>query len=316
MTRKNATAAAATLTVLAGCASTPAPVLATRPPDAVAVALPVESGQSVPAKVTVTRVAHATVLVDFDGETVLTDPWFTETSQYHQGEPLGVALGQLPKLAAVVVSHGHYDHFDIDAFAEYPDKSVPFFVVPGLADAARKAGFTNVRELVPWESARAGSLTITAAPGEHAVPEITFVIQGKGDTVYFGGDTKLVPALGELSTRFPHIDLALLAVNGLHAMGRQVVMTDEEAARFAGRLNASVAVPIHYAFKGGWLTDTFVLSYHGSAEGFAQAAKTAAPHTQVRILEPGERLDIVHVPTSALAQPLHAQASASAPLAP
>jgi L-ascorbate metabolism protein UlaG (beta-lactamase superfamily) len=41
----------------------------------------VESGQSVPAKVTVTRVAHATVLVDFDGETVLTDPWFTETSQ-------------------------------------------------------------------------------------------------------------------------------------------------------------------------------------------------------------------------------------------
>jgi L-ascorbate metabolism protein UlaG (beta-lactamase superfamily) len=31
----------------------------------------------------------------------------------------------LPPLAGVVVSHGHYDHFDLDAFAAYPDKAVP-----------------------------------------------------------------------------------------------------------------------------------------------------------------------------------------------
>lgn len=277
-----------------GCASTPAPVVDARPADAPPVTLYLTSGAPIPGRLAVTRIAHATVLLDFDGETVLTDPWFTETAEYHQGEPLGLGLAQLPKLTAVLVSHAHYDHFDIDAFAAYPDKTVPFFVGPGVLDAARKAGFTNVRELKPWESAQAGSLTITAVPGEHAVPEVTFVIHGKGNTVYFGGDTELIPALSELPKRFPTIDLALLSVNGLHAMGKQVVMTDAEAAELAGTLNAGVAVPMHYAFKGGWLTDTFILSYHGTAEGFAREALTKAPGTAVRILPPGQRLEIVH----------------------
>jgi len=39
-----------------------------------------------------------------------------------------------------------------------------------------------------------------------------------------------------------------------------------------------------------------VLSYHGTAEGFARAAKATAPKTDVRILPPGQRLEILHVP--------------------
>jgi hypothetical protein len=38
--------------------------------------------------VTVTRVAHSTVLRDFDGAVVLTDPWSSERAMYHRGEPL------------------------------------------------------------------------------------------------------------------------------------------------------------------------------------------------------------------------------------
>lgn len=37
------------------------------------------------------------------------------------------------------------------------------------------------------------------------------------------------------------------------------------------------------------------LSYHGTAEGFAESATTLAPHTDVRILLPGQRLEILHV---------------------
>ncbi len=205
--------------------------------------------------------------------TSLTDPWFTETEEYRHGEPLGIGLADLPKLTAVISSHAHYDHFDIDAFAAYPDKSVPFFVAPGMAAAARKVGFTNVHELAPWQSATAGTLTITAAPGAHGVEEVTYVVQGKGDSVYFGGDTELIPPLEtELPKRFPVIDLKLLSVNGLHAGGTQVVMTDQEAAKLAGELHAAVAVPIHYKFRGGIIADTFIPSYHGTAEGFLEAA--------------------------------------------
>ncbi|HKD74390.1 MAG TPA: MBL fold metallo-hydrolase, partial [Ktedonobacterales bacterium] len=64
------------------------------------------------ATLTITRVTHSCVLIDFDGTIILTDPWFSEKSGYHRGEPLGRTIDQLPMLAGVVVSHSHYDHYD------------------------------------------------------------------------------------------------------------------------------------------------------------------------------------------------------------
>ncbi len=60
-----------------------------------------------------TRIVHTSVLLDFDGTTVLTDPWFSEKPGYYPGEPRSVAsAADLPHLDGIVVSHGHYDHFD------------------------------------------------------------------------------------------------------------------------------------------------------------------------------------------------------------
>jgi L-ascorbate metabolism protein UlaG (beta-lactamase superfamily) len=267
----------------------PAPVISGAPPAGLSAKLKASPGQT-PGAFTVTRIAHASVLLDFGNATVLTDPWFSEKTHFHHGEPLGMSLEHLPRLTAVVASHAHYDHFDIETFARYPDKSVPFFVGPDMLDAARAAGFTNVRELRPWESATIGPLTITAAPAAHKVPEVTFVVQANGSTVYFGGDTRLIPELEELPRRFPSIQLALLSVNGLRVLGEQAVMTAEQAAELAGRLGADVAVPIHYRFRGSWFTDTFVLSYDGTPERFIAAIKARAPATKGVVLEPGQVL--------------------------
>ena len=271
----------------------PAPVLTGAPPAELFAKLqakPKGSSGQAPGAFSVTRIAHASVLLDFGSATVLTDPWFSEKTHFHHGEPLGLPLARLPRLTAVVASHEHYDHFDIETFASYPDKAVPFFVGPNMRDAARAAGFTNVRELRPWESATVGPLTITAAPAAHKVPEITFVIQANGATVYFGGDTRLLPELEELPKRFPSVQLALLSVNGLRVLGEQVVMNAEQAAEFAGRLGAEVAVPIHYRFHGSWFTDSFVLAYDGTPERFVAATQARAPATAARVLEPGQVL--------------------------
>jgi L-ascorbate metabolism protein UlaG (beta-lactamase superfamily) len=267
----------------------PAPVRTGPPPAPLSVKLKATPGQAADA-FTVTRIAHASVLLDFGNATVLTDPWFSEKTHFHHGEPLGIPLERLPRLTAVVASHEHYDHFDIETFAGYPHKDVPFFVGPNMLAAARAAGFTNVRELLPWESVNVGPLTITAAPAAHKVPEVTFVIQANGATVYFGGDTRLIPELDELPRRFPSVQLALLSVNGLRVLGEQVVMNAEQAADFAGRLGAEVAVPIHYRFHGSWFTDTFVLSYDGTPERFVAAAKARAPATAARVLATGQGL--------------------------
>ena len=251
---------------------------------------------------TVTRVAHACVLLDFAGQRLLTDPWFSERRGYYRGEPLAFTPADLPELDGVLVSHGHYDHFDLAAFAAYPDHSVPLVVKRGLAAQARQAGFPNVAEVDPWEQVSLGALRVTAAPARHSVPEVSFVIEGQGQSVFFGGDTLRIPALDEVARRYPGIDLALLPVNGLAirpAFNRQVVMTAEEAAGLAVVLRARVAVPIHYRYTAGPIRDRLLLKYNGTPERFAAALASAAPPTRAKILEPGEPLT---VPGAAAAQ--------------
>ncbi|MHB1928075.1 MAG: MBL fold metallo-hydrolase [Acidimicrobiales bacterium] len=121
----------------------------------------------------------------------------------------------------------HYDLCDLAAFASYPDKTVPFAVKRGLAAKVRKAAFTNVTELDPWETASLGSITVTAAPAKHKVPEVTLPLEADGHTVFFGADTLLIPELTDVAARFLHIDAALLPINGLRIrpmFNKQVVM--------------------------------------------------------------------------------------------
>ena len=247
---------------------------------------------------TVTRVAHATVLIDFDGPLLLTDPWFSERTGfpgYYRGEPLGIELQNLPKLDGVAASHGHYDHYDVEAFKAYPDLDVPFAVKRGTEDKARRAGFTDVRGLDAWETTELGPIKATAVPGKHFVPEVTYVFEASGYTVYFGGDTLLIPELRQVADHFPSIDLALLPMNGLQLrplLNRPGVMNPEEAAELTSIIKPRYAVPIHYTFHGSWLSDHLILRYDGSPERYVAAARRQAPQTRVEVLSPGQALQV------------------------
>jgi L-ascorbate metabolism protein UlaG (beta-lactamase superfamily) len=243
-----------------------------------------------------TRVAHASVLLDFDGTTILTDPWFSEKPGYDPGEPrVPAAPAALPRLAGIVVSHGHYDHFDLEAIKAYPDKTIPMIVKRGLGQRARTCGWTNVTEVDPWEQASVGPVTITAAPAKHMVPEVTYVLQGDGRSVFFGADTLRIAELNEVRTRFGDIDLALLPINGLTIrplLNRQVVMTAAEAADLTAALNPRLAVPIHYAFTAGSVREKLLLKLDGRTPLYIDAVADLAPDTTTHVLQPGQPLPL------------------------
>lgn len=135
-------------------------------------------------RVTITRIVHASVLLDFDSAKILTDPWYSERTGYYHGEPLGIALADQPPLDCVLVSPDHYDHNDMEAFQAYPNKDVLMVVKRGAAGPARKAGFRNIVELDPWEETIASCVRITATPAEHGVLENSYVLEGAGTTVF------------------------------------------------------------------------------------------------------------------------------------
>lgn len=243
------------------------------------------------AQLKVTRIGHACQLIELDATRVLADPWFTQTATYYQGEPVAASAGALGRIDAVVVSHEHYDHCDLDALvAAGFDLDVPLIGPGTVAAIARDKGFRDVRAIEAWDATTVADVTVTAAPGEHGVHEVTFVIQGGGRTVFFGGDSLRVPDLDTIPERFGHVDLAILPTNGLciRPMNlRQVVMDAKQAAGLTAVLKPTLAVPHHYAFHSGWLGDKMITKGDQNPRHYADAVARIAPEVDVRLVLPG-----------------------------
>ncbi len=249
-----------------------------------------------PTALTVTRIAHACQLIEIGELRILTDPWFTETATYHQGEPLACGVESLGRIDALVISHEHYDHCDLDALiAGGLDLATPLFGPSTVTTIAARKGFTQLHAIEAWQSATLGELTVTAAPGQHGVHEVTFVIQAYDRTVFFGGDTLRLPELDEIPARFGKIDLAIVPINGLcvrQADMMQVVMDGEQAAALTAALNPTVALPHHYAFHSGQLGDRMWTKGDRDPRPYTDALTRLAPQVTSRIALPGTPVTI------------------------
>lgn len=246
-------------------------------------------------KTAVTRVTHSCHLIEIGRRTFLTDPWFSTKPAYHQGEPIAIGISDLPQLDGVLITHNHYDHSDLKAFAAYRDRDVPMIVASSVVAKAQQYGFTNVTALEPWQSTELGGVTITATPAKHAVYEVTFVLQDGSSAVYFAGDTPLIPELRDIPKRLGHINVALLPTNGLEIrpqLNKQVVMNATEAGQLTAILKPELALPHHYSFTSGWLGDRLMTKTDKNPRHYADAAQRLAPETTVRIVAPGTRVEL------------------------
>ena len=67
---------------------------------------------------TITWIGHTTLLIQYDGLNILTDPHFTERASPfrfigpRRFTPPGLALTDLPQIDLLVISHNHYNHLD------------------------------------------------------------------------------------------------------------------------------------------------------------------------------------------------------------
>jgi len=211
---------------------------------------------------TVTWIGHATLLVQLDGLSILTDPMFAmRMFTIKRLAPPGVALADLPPIDAVVVSHNHRDHLD-ESSVRALGPSVQYVVPLGLAGFFRSRGLPRVHELDWWQDvtlhANGGTVRITLVPAQHWSGRGLrdhnqslwggFVIESPTTRMYFSGDTGYPAAFAEIGRRFPNIDYALLPI-GAYAprwfMSPQHIDPEQAVIAF-GELGAQHFVPMHW----------------------------------------------------------------------
>jgi L-ascorbate metabolism protein UlaG (beta-lactamase superfamily) len=181
-------------------------------------------------EVAITFINHASLLIQFESLSILTDPVFSmRVSPVSWIGPRrvcapGLTLGQLPKINVVTISHNHYDHMDLASIKKLHQSHQPLFIVPlGNAKFLHKVGIKNIVELDWWEShSIAPDHEVTLVPAQHWSGRGLhdrcqslwggFVYTCQALKVYFAGDTGYNGHFKQIFERFGAMDISLLPI--------------------------------------------------------------------------------------------------------
>jgi len=224
-----------------------------------------------PEQVTVAWLGHATVLINFYGVIILTDPVFFSRIGMRIG-PLtlgpkryiacAMAPAELPKIDVLLLSHAHMDHLDLRSLRQIT-RDCTVIMAANTSDLVARFRFREVHELA-WNQERhfetsAGSLTIAAFQLRHWGARMqwdvqrkynAYVIERNGRRLCFCGDTARTDGR-PIGSRGP-VDLIMAPISAYNPWITNHC-TPEEAIEMADEAGARFIMPIHHeTFKLSW----------------------------------------------------------------
>ena len=172
---------------------------------------------------------------------IILDPYLSDIVNRVANRPRLVEAPIVPskiKADAVVCTHNHLDHLDVDAIAKM-NRELRFITTGEGKEKLREMGYENVVSLQVGDCIRIKDLEIQAVYANHTVEAFGVLVKGEGQTLYFSGDTLFDEKLYEVALKQP--DITFICING--KLGN---MNVEEAVRTAKAIGAKVNVPNHY----------------------------------------------------------------------
>ena len=253
--------------------------------------------------VTAAWIGHATVLINFFGVKVVTDPvLFPRIGIRLPGFTIGpkrltapaLKFRELPRIDLIVLSHAHFDHFDLRSLHHF-DENTCVITAPNTADLLRWTRLRAITELRWGEtkvlniaSQTAGDIAISAFQVKHWGARKQrdtyrgyngYVIERNGRRILFGGDTAMTNTFAPLR-QDGEIDLAIMSI-GAYNPWIHSHCTPEQAVEMATAAGARFIMPVHH--------QTFRLSFEPLREPTErfQAALKETPE-RIALREIGE----------------------------
>lgn len=261
-------------------------------PIAPAFAKPVPAEWS-DARMTLAWLGHATVLLNFYGVTILTDPaLFPHIGIRLPGFTIGpkrltapaLTVHELPKIDIVLLSHAHFDHFDLRTLHRF-DHSTKVVTAPRTRDLLRWTRLRDVTELRWGErtsiKTSAGNIDVVAFRVKHWGARVQrdeyrgyngYVLEREGRRIVFGGDTAMTDSFAELREK-GRVDLAIMSI-GCYNPWIRTHCDPEQAVQMANDAGAQFIMPVHH--------QTFRLSFEPFREPIERFA-TALSNVPERI---------------------------------
>jgi L-ascorbate metabolism protein UlaG (beta-lactamase superfamily) len=207
-----------------------------------------------------------------------------------------IALGDLPAIDAVLISHDHYDHLDEPTLSAMKEWKTTFLVPLGVGAHLEYWGVPAGRivELDWWESARVGRLEVVCTPARHASGRTgidkdatlwaSYALIGSRNRAWYSGDTGLFPAMKEIGGRLGPFDVTMIEAGQYHKAWPDWHIGPEQAVSAQQMLGGRVLLPVHWGL--------FSLAVHGWTEPvervLAAAAQAGVP---VIVPRPGQAVE-------------------------
>jgi L-ascorbate metabolism protein UlaG (beta-lactamase superfamily) len=217
-------------------------------------------------RVTAAWLGHATVLINFFGINVLTDPVlfprigirlpFLLTIGPKRLTAPALTVGDLPTIDIILLSHAHFDHIDLRTLRCFSG-STKIITAPRTADLLRWTRFRDVTELA-WGERKSiqsdhGRIEIVAVPVNHWGTRLRhdhyrgyngYLLERNNRRILFAGDTAFTEDFSKLRQHGP-IDLAIMSIAAYNPWIRSHC-TPEQAVEMANAAGAKFIMPVHH----------------------------------------------------------------------
>jgi len=220
------------------------------------------------ARVTVAWIGHATVLINFFGIKILTDPvLFPRIGIRLPGFTIGpkrltapaLEFHELPRIDIIVLSHAHFDHLDLRTLHCFDEKT-SVITAPETRDLLRWARLCDITEL-RWDERKtlktaAGDVDIIAVRVKHWGARKQrdiyrgyngYLLESRNGgrrRILFGGDTAMTDTFAKLQ-RHGEIDLAIMSIGAYNPWIRSHC-TPEQAIEMSNAAGARFIMPVHH----------------------------------------------------------------------